>query len=233
MSNKEALKKVTRDEEGWRDTTYPGPKTGKPHIAYGHLLSQEQSEAELKAMGLEDELEDWTGFTVTKEQGELLLDIDIEDEIEGLHPTKRYTGWTEDELDALDPERYIALISMAFQLGGHGVRSKFPSFVKAVKAEDWDRAADEMLWSNGLLKQKRSQWYVDSPDRAQLMSDKMRNGTIVKMATPAKAEAGREKEDSEMIIETFQETSTERLLEILNVISIELIRRKKADALYP
>lgn len=185
MSNLEALKKEIREEEGEKRNgdgfhiVYPGPKTKKPHIAWGHLLGQQQSEEELAAMGLEDEPEDWfaCGLTLTDEQAEELLDIDIQDEIEGLHPTKRYPGFTDEELEALDPERFIALINMAFQLGGPGVRMKFPSFVKAVHAEDWDRAADEMLWSNGLLKQKRSQWYIDTPDRCQLMSDKMRNGS--------------------------------------------------------
>lgn len=177
MSNIEILKQEVRDDEGLRLTTYPGPKTGKPHIGYGHLLGQAQHEAELEAMGLEDELDDWTGFTITKEQAERLLDIDVEDAIESLEPTKKYAGWTEEELEALDPERFISLMSMSFQLGGYGIRSKFPSFVKAVKAGDWNRAADEMLWSNGLKKERRSQWYKDTPERCQLMSDKMRNGS--------------------------------------------------------
>lgn len=176
---------MIRQEEGEKRNNdglhivYPGPKTKLPHIAYGHLLGQQQSEEELEAMGLEDEPEDWftCGLTLTDDQAEKLLEIDIQDEMEGLHPTKRYPGFTEKELESLDPERFIALINMAFQLGGPGVRMKFPSFVRAVHAEDWDRAADEMLYSNGVLKQKRSQWYIDTPARCQAMADKMRNGS--------------------------------------------------------
>ena len=189
MSNKEILAQEIRDDEGLKLIAYPGPKTKKLHIGYGHLLEQEQHEEELRAIGLEDELDDWTGFEITKEQAEALLFIDIEDAIEGLYPSKKYIGWTEEQLDELDPERYIALLSMAFQLGGEGVRRKFPSFVKAVKSEDWERAADEMLWSNGLKKQRRSQWYKDTPDRCQLMADRMRKGVIKGDSTETSADA--------------------------------------------
>ena len=172
-----------RDESG-KHKVYPGPKTKKPHVGWGHLLGQEQSEEELAAMGLDEELDDWWQFTITDEVSEALLDIDIQDAIEGLHPTKRLDGWTEEQLEELDPERYVALINMAFQMGGYGVRKKFPSFMKAVKAEDWDRAADEMMWSNGLKKQRRSQWWNDSWERCELMAEKMRNGTVAKIASP-------------------------------------------------
>lgn len=186
-SNREYLENIIREEEGKKlndkglHIVYKGPKTGWPHVCFGHLLHFEQSEEELAAMGLAEEPDDWfaAGLEFTDETAEKLLQIDIEDAIESLESTKKYPGFTEDELEALDPERYVALINMAFQLGGAGVRRKFPSFVKAVHAEDWDRAADEMLWSNGLLKQKRSQWWIDTPERCELMAEKMRNGTVV------------------------------------------------------
>ena len=222
MTNKEILAQEIRDDEGLRLEAYPGPKTKKLHIGYGHLLEQEQHDEELRAMGLEDELDDWTGFTITEEQAEALLFIDIEDAIEGLAPTKRYTGWTEEELEALDPERYIALISMAFQLGGYGVRRKFPAFVEAVKNEDWDRAADEMLWSNGLLKQRRSQWYKDTSDRCQLMSDRMRAGVIETDSTEPDADAP---EASVFDATDLSTLSNAALMSVQNKIHAEIIKR--------
>ena len=54
--------------------------------------------------------------------------------------------------------------------------------VEAVKSGDWDRAADEMLWGNGLKKQRRSKWYKQTPNRCQDAADKMRHGST----TPAK-----------------------------------------------
>ena len=221
MSNLEHLKAHMRDDEGEKlndegfHIVYPGPKTKKPHCCYGHLLSIQQSEAELDAMGLEEEPEDWfaADLAFSNETAELLLDIDIEEAIEGLASSKRYPGWTEEELEALDPERYIALISMAFQLGGPGVRRKFPSFVKAVHAEDWNRAADEMVWSNGLTKQKRSQWYIDTPGRAQEMSDRMRYGSESKSAFPEAVEY------RDTLIEKFETIET-LLAEIKKEIGI-------------
>ena len=138
------------------------------------VLDQEQSDAELEAMGIDDELEDWYELEITEDQAYKLLDIDIDDAIESLAPT-----WTPEELEELDTERFIALISMAFQMGGYSVQKKFPSFVKAVKAEDWDRASKEMLWSNGLKMQRRSAWHKQIPERCQLMADRMKNGTAV------------------------------------------------------
>ena len=205
-TNREYLENVIRDEEGKKlndkglHIVYKGPKTGWPHACYGHLLKFEQSEEELAAMGLDEEPDDWfaAGLEFTDETAEKLLQIDIEDAIESLESTKKYPGFTEEELEALDPERYVALINMAFQLGGAGVRRKFPSFVQAVHNQDWDRAADEMLWSNGLLKQRRSQWYKDTPRRCQEMADKMRNGTIVE-ATEVVTEVVRDNETLESI----------------------------------
>ena len=204
MDNRERLKHELREDEGFRATTYPGPLTGLPHIGFGHLLGQEQTDEELAAMGLDDELDDWKGFTITQAQAEKLLDIDVNDAIKSLAPT-----WTPEELEMLDPERFIALMSMAFQVGGHGVQYKFPSFVKAVKAEDWDRAADEMEWSNGLKKQRRSAWYKQTPDRCADMANKMRGKTPIEMHTEGGEDIHRE---------THDETAQTILAELLPVI---------------
>lgn len=182
QTNREILKAEVRSDEGFDDTTYPGPVTGLPHIGYGHLLGEEQTDEELQALGLDDELEDWTGYKISVEQAERLLDIDIDDAMESLAPT-----WTVADLEALDTERFIALMSMAYQMGGYKIQRKFPSFVKAMKAEDWDRAADEMLYSNGLRKEKRSAWYQQTPERCQEMADRMRNGTPTDESPEAEA----------------------------------------------
>ena len=177
--NRESLKTELRADEGFENKTYPGPTTGEPHIGYGHLLGQSQTDDELEVMGLDDELDDWTDFEITVEQAEKLLDIDVDDAVESLAPT-----WTPEQLEALDSQRFVALLSMAFQIGGFGIQRKFPSFVKAVQDEDWDRAADEMLWSNGLKKQRPSAWRKQTPERCEAMAMKMRNGTIAPTEEP-------------------------------------------------
>ena len=169
-----ALKAHIRKDEGCpKDDdgniiAYFEPISKMWHIAYGHLLDAEQSNRELKAMGLDDELDNWEGFTIADGVEEELLDIDIDDTLKML-----YVSFDEHELGNLDSVRFISLFSMAYQQGSV---VKFPAMIEAIKREYWDRAADEMLWSCGLKKQRRSIWYKQTPERAQKMSDAMRHG---------------------------------------------------------
>ena len=176
MNNKEALRNELIQEEGLELEAYIESKSQKWHIGYGHLLQQEQTEAELAVLKLEHdeyEIDEWNGFTITIEQAEKLLDVDIQDAIDSLKPK-----FTDEDLDKLTPARFISIMSMAYQVGGYGVQREFPSFCKAVQEEDWDRAADEMLWRNGLTQKKRSAWYTQTPKRCQEMADMMRTGTF-------------------------------------------------------
>lgn len=66
----------------------------------------------------------------------------------------------------LTDERRIALVNMTFQIGKRGV-SNFKKMIKAIKVEDYDKAAIEML---------DSKWAKQTPARAQRMADRMRNG---------------------------------------------------------
>ena len=175
--NKEALRKELIEEEGLKLEAYIEEISGKWHIGYGHLLQQEQTEAELAVLELghdEYEIDEWEGFTITIEQAEQLLGVDIQDAIDSLKPK-----FMDEDLGKLSPARFISIMSMAYQVGGYGVQREFPSFCKAVQEEDWDRAADEMLWRNGLTKKKRSAWYTQTPDRCQEMADMMRTGTFI------------------------------------------------------
>ena len=199
--NREALKQHLEHDEGRRKQAYKDSK-GYWTIAIGHLLDAEQSDRELQAMGLEDELDTWEGFEITDPQIEELLDIDIDDTL-----TMLKLSFDESELEKLDPVRYISLFSMAYQLGSV---IKFPAMVSAVKREDWDRAADEMLWSCGLKKKKRSQWYKDTPERCQKMSDAMRYGSFEKPEAPVTESAASVKQselskyaDAELVTELY------------------------------
>lgn len=174
--NRDELRKHLEHEEGKKLEAYIEKKSGLWHIGYGHLLQQEQTPAECAILGIDDDdydVDNWEGFTITDEQCDALLQVDIQDAVDSLLPR-----WTEEDLDKLAPDRYIALISMAFQMGGWKIQKGFPSFCAAVDNEDWDRAADEMMWRNGLKKQNRSAWYVQTPARCQQMSDAMRYGTF-------------------------------------------------------
>lgn len=172
MNNLEALQAHIAEEEGLKLVAYMDT-LGKYHIGYGHLLDQDQTDAELEIMGLEEERESWEGFTITEEQAKELRDVDIQEAVESLAPT-----FEERDLEMLTPDRYIAIISMSFQMGGFGIQKRFPAFCKAVHDEDWDRAADEMMWRDGLKKQKHSLWYTQTPHRCQRMADAMRTGSF-------------------------------------------------------
>ena len=141
---------------------------GKWHIGFGHCLDQEQSDEELEIMKLDDELHDWKGFTVNDEQAYALFEIDIDDALCGA-----LLSFTQDQLHKLDETRWTIILSMCYQMGS--IRA-FKSFIKYVKAGEWDKAADEMEWSNGEKKQKRSAWYLDTPERCAEAAQAMRDG---------------------------------------------------------
>ena len=56
---------------------------------------------------------------------------------------------------------------MAFQLGPP---SDFPSMLAALRAGNWERAADEMLWVNGATKVTRSRWHATTPKRCETLA---------------------------------------------------------------
>ena len=209
IENIKELKAHLELKEGRKTKAYPD-QFGVMHIAVGHKLDAEQKDDELAAMGLEDELDDWNGFEISEEAIDLLLDIDIEDTLHGLR-----FSFTDEELEALDPQRFCALFNMAFQ---NGSCVKFPSMVKAVKAGDWDRAADEMLWSNGEKKNRRSAWYKQTPGRCQENADMMRNGTQDKSADPLEVDAQTVAELKNAYSEGFEVAVIDKLDRILDIL---------------
>ncbi|MCY4584388.1 MAG: glycoside hydrolase family protein [Chloroflexi bacterium] len=174
MTIREILeKKEGRRKKAYRDTENIW------HIAIGHKLEGGQTDRELEILGIDDEPDDdnWEGFTITDEQIEELLTHDIEEVTHSL-----LKSFTQEELDSLDPVRHHAVFGMCYQIGSV---SGFPSFVKAVKEGDWDRAAKEMLWRNGEKMEVRSRWYKQTSKRCQAAADDMINGTVEE-STPDK-----------------------------------------------
>lgn len=146
------------------------------HIAYGHLLEQQQTPEELSVMGIEDELHDWNGFSISIDQANRLLEIDIKDAIDQLKPT-----FDDEFMQTLTQDRYTALVGMSYQLGGYGVQ-RWKGMCNAILNGDWDRASDEMLWSDGTKKVKRSAWYTQTQDRCEKAAHAMRTGSFGEVA---------------------------------------------------
>lgn len=174
MRKIDVLKKEMRQEEGEKDTAYLDSE-GYWTIAVGHLLN-EQTDAELEILGLEDDLEDWEGFTITPEQREQLLDHDINETLSRLR-----ISFDDELLESLAPKRFLAMFNMCYQIGSV---SGFPAFVQAVKDEDWDRASKEMMFRNGLKCEVHSKWYRQTPKRCKKMAEWMRTGGVSETKDP-------------------------------------------------
>ena len=167
-NNIDALKRELELEEGKRKTAYKDSE-GLWTIAIGHRLN-EQNDAELEILGIEDDLDDWEGFEISEEQIYRLLDHDVEETLRRLR-----NAFDDDLLQSLAPKRFMAVFQMCYQIGSV---TGFPAFVEAVKNEDWDRAADEMLFRNGLKKEVWSRWHKQTPGRCEKMAGLMRTGSV-------------------------------------------------------
>lgn len=166
MNNIEALKHELEIEEGKREGAYKDTE-GKWTIGIGHLLN-EQTDAELEILGLDDDLPDYEGFVITEEQIYRLLDHDIQETMGSLR-----NAFSDEILESLEPKRFMAAFQMAYQIGSV---TGFPSFCAAVREGRWEDAANEMMWRDGTKKAIRSRWYTQTPNRCQKMADLMQYG---------------------------------------------------------
>lgn len=97
------------------------------------------------------------GGGITAEESAYLLANDIMRKSQELD--RRLPWWT-----GLSDARRGVILSMAFQMGVDGLL-KFVNTLAAVKAGQYDRAADGML---------QSMWAKQTPERAKRMSEQMR-----------------------------------------------------------
>lgn len=169
-SRTELLRAEIVEEEGEEEEAYKDSE-GLWTVGIGHLLDDDQSPEELAILGLDDELDDWEGFKINKEQMDKLFDLDVQTAIDDLSPS-----FVPEDLAHLNDVRYAVIVSMSFQMGGPRVR-KFKNFIKAVKRQDWERASLEMVYANPDTK-RRSRWYTQTPDRCQRAADAMRTGSF-------------------------------------------------------
>ena len=169
MTLNELLRQLLLDEEcdgGVPHIVAYKDSKGLWTIGIGHLLDARQTSEELAAMGLTEELDNWEGFTLTEEQCYALFAIDVREAAEDIRGT-----FDTIDLENLGTTRAAIILSMVFQMGAAGFR-EFKNFIAALKAEDFETAAAEML---------DSKWArVDSPARAQRASEAMRLGYFEK-----------------------------------------------------
>tara|TARA_R110000822_G_scaffold41903_1_gene114457 strand:+ start:906 stop:1340 length:435 start_codon:yes stop_codon:yes gene_type:complete len=139
------LKDRIKIHEGYRNTVYKD-SLGFATVGYGHLVTPEdhyQEDQEYSKHELDAQFE--ADFQTAKCGAERLLkDINI------LFTAK------------------CVIIEMVFQLGESGV-SKFTNTLKALKEENYQEAAKEMLDSN---------WVSQTPERAKSLASTMRTCKI-------------------------------------------------------
>ena len=203
MSNLESLKRELENEEGKREAAYKDTE-GHWHIGIGHLLN-EQTDAELEILGLEDDLDNWEGFVINEEQIYQLLDHDIAETMKSLR-----NAFDQETLDTLDPKRFLAAFQMCYQIGSV---TGFPAFCNAVREGRWEDAANEMMWRNGTIKAVRSKWYRQTPKRCMAMASLMQHGNdnsdpVVEIHQSLKAHELTQISDEDMIAEIARRFSS-------------------------
>lgn len=138
----EELKDRIKEHEGFRNVVYKD-SLGFATIGYGHLVKEDDLFVE--------------GHTYSQKLLNDYFEIDFTNAVVG---AERLLG-----NQAMNYKAKCVIIEMVFQLGMTGV-SKFKNTLKAVKEEDWDTAADEML---------DSVWAEQTPERANELSSTMRS----------------------------------------------------------
>lgn len=226
MMDNTFLKRLLHDEEGSKKNDEGQHKAYKDSegywtVGYGHLLEGEQSHEELDAMGLDDELDSWDGFTLTEQQASDLFDIDVQDAIDAMP-----SDFTDEYLETLGEHRRAVLISMCFQIGSI---NKFKSMLAAIREGDWERASNEMLYSNGLTKARRSAWYSQTPARCQRAADAMKLGYFEKYQETVAHEQEDTEESSEpkLKIQSQLDHIQDMLEKILDVLEVDKVSDKK------
>lgn len=82
--------------------------------------------------------------------------------IKELHSQLANYSWFND----LNEPRKLAIYDMCYQMGVYGVM-QFGNMIAAIREEDWDKAAEEML---------DSRWARQTPNRANRNAEIMRSG---------------------------------------------------------
>lgn len=79
----------------------------------------------------------------------------------------------------LDPVRQLCVADLVYNLGAAKWRT-FKEANAAFARGDYERAADELQWRNGLTKAQLSQWYEQTGRRARKIVNAVRTGLWVR-----------------------------------------------------
>lgn len=89
---------------------------------------------------------------ITQEMSDILLDITVD-------TVMRQAQDIFNDFNAISETRRNALIDLIVNMGTGRLVHSFPSFVNAVNRRDWQRAADELKYVNGVTKKIISKYW--------------------------------------------------------------------------
>jgi GH24 family phage-related lysozyme (muramidase) len=160
----EDAKKILNPDEGLSLTAYPDGRGYS--IGRGHFICDKALVEVLKTLGPGIHL------SITPDLAEALFEEDV------LNATQEMI-WL---LGAAWPDivraRKTILVCLSYQLGVEQLRVDFPQFVAAVKRGDWERAAAELLWRDGVTKVDESPYAQQTPARARRYAACLRVGNL-------------------------------------------------------
>lgn len=131
------LEQEIKQEEGFRDHIYRD-SLGNPTFGYGSLVQVGDAEYGLPI-----------GTAISMDRINAAFKQDLQNATRDARTVTR-------GFDDLPREAKHVLVSMAFQLGGHGL-SKFKNMIEAIRDRDWIKAANEALDSKA-ARQTPNRW---------------------------------------------------------------------------
>ena len=175
----------TARHEGFKDYIYTDT-AGNPTTGYGHKLSPE----ELKGMGLE------SSFEANQHFRDLSLNRNYEELFkEDYNEQKFYTqhafdDFTKDKgaFSRLDPDAQGILTDLGFNMGADKLKSKFPKFLKAMQAGEYEEAANQLRYVSGQPGTRQSSFFTagglheDGTERSKALYDKLMELNVTQAA---------------------------------------------------
>jgi len=158
--NLDLIKDMIKRHEGLRLKPYP---CSQNHLTIGYGWNLDND--------LPSDIASYLRVTgeITRAQAERLLNISVD--------TATRQAWAIfPQFGGFSENRQMALVDATFNMGVHKIINKFPNFCKAIHGGDWIRAADELMYVDGLKKDRLSDYWKQTGDRAKEVIDMIRNG---------------------------------------------------------
>ena len=161
MADIETIRRYITFNEGKRNEVY-NDSLGIPTIGVGFNLQRRDAAPKIESFGLSYESVLLGQVSLSDTQIATLLDGDIETAIDKI--VRRLFP----NFDSIDTARQVILVDLAFNMG-YSRLSQFVNTIAAINAEDWEKAADELM---------DSRWYRQVKSRGVRNVEVIRTGVL-------------------------------------------------------